>query len=216
METTFTITGIAKISQDLKMKKEKDKEQYSGKYGSYDKFVTGLDNICSTIKKIDSAILRSIIELAIEISREGREGRKIGTLFVIGDEEAVLKSSKTLILDPLKGHPKALKHIGDPNMRETIKELAQLDGAFIISSRGIAISATRYLDADSKGIELPLGLGSRHVAGASISKHTRAVAIVVSESSVVRLLNEGQIVAEIIPEQWFVQRVAGNRNESEN
>jgi DNA integrity scanning protein DisA with diadenylate cyclase activity len=183
------------------------------KLGTYDRFVTGLDKVCDRIKSIDSRVFRSVMELAIEISREGREGRKIGTMFVIGDEEAVLESSRTLILDPLKGHSENVKGIDDPNMRETVKELAQLDGAFVISNSGIVLSATRYLDANSQDIELPLGLGSRHVAAASISKHTRAVAVVVSESSTVRVLNKGEIIAEIIPELWFIQQITNPKNE---
>jgi diadenylate cyclase len=46
-------------------------------------------------------------------------------------------------------------------MRETAKELAQLDGAFVISSDGIILSAARYINADSTGINLPLCLGAR-------------------------------------------------------
>ena len=44
------------------------------------------------------------MELAVEIAREGREGRKIGTLFAVGDHEEVLARSRPLILDPLAGH----------------------------------------------------------------------------------------------------------------
>jgi len=49
----------------------------------------------------------------------------------------------------------------------------------------------------------PLGLGSRHVAAASITHETDAVAVVVSESSVVRIFDKGKLVAEIIPEIWL-------------
>ena len=49
--------------------------------------------------------LNEIVELAVEIAREGREGRRIGTLFVIGDVEETLARSRPLILDPLAGHP---------------------------------------------------------------------------------------------------------------
>lgn len=42
-----------------------------------------------------------MIELAVEIAREGREGRRIGTLFTFGDADAVLRRSRPLILDPL-------------------------------------------------------------------------------------------------------------------
>lgn len=91
-------------------------------------------------------------------------------------------------------------------MRETAKELAQLDGAFVISADGTILSAARHLNADSVGISLPLGLGSRHVASAAITPSTRAVAVVVSTSSVVRVFARGQIVAEIIPKIWMLSR----------
>jgi diadenylate cyclase len=162
--------------------------------------------ICSEKRGINPGTLKEIIILAIEIAREGREGRRIGTMFVVSDAEKVMKRSRSLILDPLYGHADVVKHVTDPDMRETVKELAQLDGAFIVSDEGVVISACRYLDAFSKGINLPLGLGSRHMAAASITKQTSSVAVVVSESSVVRVIDDGKIVSEIIPELWMFKR----------
>ncbi len=162
--------------------------------------------ICKMTTGCQPRVLEQTIQLAVEIAREGREGRKIGTIFVLGDEEAVLKESRPLILDPLQGHPPDVKKIFDFNMRETVKELAQLDGAFVISVDGTFLSAARHINADSKGIKLPLGLGSRHVASAAITLSTRAVAVVVSKSSVVRVFAQGRIVAEIIPEIWMLSR----------
>lgn len=169
-----------------------------------------LEEICSKERNVNPAVLKSTIELAIEIAREGREGRKIGTLFTVGDELNVLAASRSLILDPLKGHPRESKRIDDPNIRETIKELSQLDGAFVVSDSGYVLSAARYINANSRDIELPLGLGSRHVAAASITLDTNAVAVVVSESSVVRILDDGKIIAEIIPELWLIQRASSH------
>jgi DNA integrity scanning protein DisA with diadenylate cyclase activity len=179
-------------------------------YGRLSKLLTRL---CSDDRRVTRAVLKSVIELAIEVAREGREGRKIGTMFVVGDEDNVMRHSRPLILDPLKGHDPKLKMVDDPNMWETIKELTQLDGAFVISNEGVAISATRYLDAHGADIDLPLGLGSRHLAAASITTDTDAVAVVVSESSVVRVLDDGKIIAEIIPELWLLQRVRSNISE---
>lgn len=159
--------------------------------------------ICAGKNKCDANVMESTIQLAVEIAREGREGRKIGTLFVLADEKEVLKRSRPLILDPLFGHPADKKRIYDPDMRETIKELAQLDGAFVVSGIGIVISAARYINASSRRVDLPLGLGSRHVAAASITRDTQAVAIVVSESAVVRIFDHGKLIAEIIPEVWL-------------
>lgn len=164
------------------------------------------ESILCQIAEYDSEILESLIELAVEIAREGREGRRIGTLFTLGDEQAVLAKSRSLILDPLAGHPQSLRHIGDHNLRGTIKELAQLDGAFVISQDGIVLSACRYLDAVASEVELPLGLGSRHIAAANMSAVTKAVTVVVSESAVVRLFCHGKMVGEIIPELWMIDR----------
>jgi diadenylate cyclase len=123
---------------------------------------------------------------------------------VVGDSDKVLKHSKPLILDPLYGHPDEHKRIDDPDVRETLKELAQLDGAFVVSDEGVVVSAARYIDATSEDVNIPLGLGSRHLAGASVSRHTNAVAVAVSESSTVRMFDDGDLVSEIIPEIWML------------
>jgi len=162
--------------------------------------------ICSEKRGINPNTLREVIILALEIAREGREGRRIGTMLVVSDSENVMKHSRSLILDPLLGHPAKVKQISDTDMRETVKELAQLDGAFVVSDEGTVVSACRYLDSFSEGIDLPLGLGSRHMAAASITKLTNSVAVVVSESSVVRIIDDGEIVSEIIPELWMFKR----------
>jgi hypothetical protein len=160
--------------------------------------------ICGKVRRCNRKNLEPVIELAVEIAREGREGRRIGTLFTFGDADAVLARSRPLILDPLAGHADEAKSIRDQNLRGTIKELAQLDGAFVVSDDGIVVSACRYLDAMASDVVLPFGLGSRHVAGGSISQVTDAVAIVVSESSMVRVFDDGKLVAEIIPELWLM------------
>ncbi|MDQ4127498.1 MAG: diadenylate cyclase [Actinomycetota bacterium] len=161
------------------------------------------EEICSERRGVNTVVLEQTVALAVEIAREGREGRKIGTLFVVGDTEAVLKTSRPLILDPLQGHPDEHKKIDDPNVRETLKELAQLDGAFVVSDEGVVLSAARYLDATSDDLNLPLGLGSRHMAAASVSSRTSAVAVAVSESSMVRVFDNGELISEIIPELWM-------------
>lgn len=161
------------------------------------------DEICSEKRQVNTVVLEQTVALAVEIAREGREGRKIGTLFVVGDTEEVLLKSRPMILDPLLGHPESDKHISDPNVRETLKELAQLDGAFVVSDAGVVISAARYIDSVSDNLTLPLGLGSRHMAAASVSSRTGAVAVAVSESSMVRVFDNGELISEIIPELWM-------------
>ncbi len=160
--------------------------------------------LCSKRRGVSAEVLTQTIALAVEIAREGREGRKIGTLFVVGDSDEVMKHSKPLILDPLQGHPEDLKRIGDSNVRETLKELAQLDGAFVVSNAGVVLSAARYIDTISEGLNVPLGLGSRHMAAASVSQYTGAVSVAVSESSMVRMFDDGELISEIIPELWMM------------
>jgi diadenylate cyclase len=166
------------------------------------------ESILCQVTEYDPAVLESLLELAVEIAREGREGRRVGTLFTLGDEAAVLVRSRPLILDPLSEHPESSRHITNLNLRGTIKELAQLDGGFVVSHAGIVLSACRYLDAVAADVVVPLGLGSRHIAAANMSSATNAVGIVVSESSVVRLFCHGQLVGEIIPEIWMMEHAA--------
>src|SRR4051812_7502215 len=97
------------------------------------------ETICAKLSCCSPQILEPTLELAIEIAREGREGRRIGTLFTLGSADTVLNQSRPLILDPLALHPAAARHITDANLRGTLKELAQLDGAFIVDDQGIVI-----------------------------------------------------------------------------
>jgi diadenylate cyclase len=169
------------------------------------------ESVLCQVTEYDPEVLESLIGLAVEIAREGREGRRIGTLFTLGDENAVLAKSRPLILDPLLGHPESSRRLANVHLRGTIKELAQLDGGFVVSAEGVVLSACRYLDAAAAEVEVPLGLGSRHIAAANMSAVTNAVGIVVSESSVVRLFCHGQLVGEIIPEVWMMDHVAHMR-----
>ena len=170
------------------------------------------ESILCEVTEYDASVLEPRIGLAVEIAREGREGKRVGTLFTLGDGAAVLARSRPLILDPLMGHPESSRHITNLNLRGTIKELAQLDGGFVVSHDGIVLSACRYLDAVAAQVEVPLGLGSRHIAAANMSAVTKAVGIVVSESSVVRLFCHGHLVGEIIPELWMTDHAAHLRD----
>jgi diadenylate cyclase len=163
-----------------------------------------LSKISSKVGVIEGNTLVEVLSLAIELVLQGREGHKVGTMFIVGDSSKVLDHSRPLILDPLQGHSDTVKKISDPDMRETVKELAQLDGAFIVSEEGVVLSASRIVNIPSKDIEVPLGLGSRHYAAASITKETEAIAIVISKSSVVRVFHKGTLVSEIMPQKWFL------------
>jgi DNA integrity scanning protein DisA with diadenylate cyclase activity len=144
--------------------------------------------------------LRRVVDLAVEIGREGREGRAVGTMFVVGQHRRVLEMSHEQVHDPFRGYNKSERSIRSARVRESIKELAQIDGAFIISSDGTVIAAGRIIDAPAKALTLSKGLGSRHWAAAAISKATKAIAITVSQSTgTVRLFQDGRVVLRIEP-----------------
>lgn len=144
--------------------------------------------------------LRRVVDLAVEIGREGREGKKVGTLFVIGQHRKVLEMSHESVHDPFRGYGRKERLIRSAKVRESIKELAQIDGAFLISSDGVVMAAGRILDAPAEDLSLSKGLGARHWAAAAISKATRAVAVAVSESTgTVRIFRDGAVVLRIEP-----------------
>jgi len=164
------------------------------------------EHLCRLNPQCNREIMQAVISLAVELAREGREGQRVGALFVVGDEARLLARSKSLILDPLFCHERKLLSIHDPNLRETLKELALLDGAFIISLDGYAVAGCRYLDADASNLDLPMGLGSRHVTAAAVTRAESCTAVVVSESAVVRVFFDGELIAEIVPELWLLSR----------
>lgn len=150
--------------------------------------------------KVPLETLRSVVDLAVEIGREGREGKPVGTMFVVGDHQKVLKQSRPAGFDPVKGYSHEERNLLDPKVRESIKEIAQLDGMFVISSKGIVVAACRIVDTTPVELTMTSGLGTRHYAGAAISKNTKAIAVVVSQSSgAVRIFQNGEVVLRIEP-----------------
>ncbi len=144
--------------------------------------------------------LKTVVDMAVEVGREGREGKPIGTLFVVGDSKKVLSSSHPVGFDPVKGYSRKERTLDDPRVREGIKEIAQLDGAIVVSADGIVEASARYIDAPADNIALPKGLGARHWAAAAISRKTNAVAVAVSESNgTVRIFQNGEVVLRIEP-----------------
>ena len=144
--------------------------------------------------------LKIVVDMAVEVGREGREGKPIGTLFVVGDSKKVLASSHPVGFDPVKGYNRKERTLDDPRVREGIKEIAQLDGAIVVSAEGIVEASARYIDAPADNIALPKGLGARHWAAAAISRKTNAVAVAVSESNgTVRIFQNGEVVLRIEP-----------------
>jgi DNA integrity scanning protein DisA with diadenylate cyclase activity len=144
-------------------------------------------------------VFEAVLSLALGISTQGKMGRKpVGTIFVLGRHEDVLKFSHPMVINPFQGYPEDERNILDPGLKETIKEFSSIDGAFLFREDGVILAAGRHLDASGENIEIPLGLGSRHRAAAGITNLTDALAIVISEETGgVRIFHHGKIFMEI-------------------
>jgi DNA integrity scanning protein DisA with diadenylate cyclase activity len=156
------------------------------------------------LRKLDTQVpletLRAVVEVATEIGREGREGKPVGTMFVVGDTAKVLGMARPLNFNPFRGYSRKERDIRDRRVREQIKDIAQLEGALIIRRDGIATAACMYIDTTAEGITLSKGLGTRHWAAAAISRKTKAIAVAVSQSSgTVRIFQDGEVVLHIEP-----------------
>ncbi len=159
--------------------------------------LTGTDfaDIPETVKP---AVFEHTLNLAIELANKGREGKPIGTIFVLGDAEKVMQFSKQMIINPFKGYDEDERNLLNPGLRETIREFSALDGAFVVSGEGEVITAGRYLGAATDESEIPRGLGARHIAAAGITALTNAIAVVISESTGdVRIFRNGKVIMEI-------------------
>lgn len=156
------------------------------------------------LRKLDTQVpletLKAVVDLAIDIGREGREGKPVGTLMVVGDTRKVMTLSRVIGFDPVKGYSRRERNLRDKRVRESIKEIAKLDGALIVHQDGTVEAAARFISVQAEGITLSKGLGSRHWTAAAVSKRTHAIAVVVSESSgVVRVFQNGEVVLHIAP-----------------
>jgi len=147
------------------------------------------------VDDISPDVIESAINICLELI-EGREGRKIGSAFIIGDEDSIKNHTKQMIINPFNGYDEKFRYITDPNIKETIKEFSQLDGVFVINKKGIVRSAGTYINIDNGDIDLQ-GLGTKHRNCAAITAKTNAIAIVLSESSNIKVFKEGKIVLEL-------------------
>jgi DNA integrity scanning protein DisA with diadenylate cyclase activity len=154
--------------------------------------LTRTERYFSWLKDIEPAQIRSVVsppifarvlEIARRLADEGREGKPIGTIFVLGNPRELEPHLRQLILNPCHGHPMRARKVLNPEFLETLRELSALDGALVISEKGYVESAGTYVSAPAGKVRVAPGLGTRHHAAAAISSTGKAVAIVISESS---------------------------------
>ena len=150
--------------------------------------------------RADPDVVRDVFEVAIELGKKGQKGKPVGALFVVGDAGKVMNKSRPLSYNPFE---KSHVHVGDPIVNVMLKEFSRLDGAFVISDGGKIVSAYRYLEPAAEGVDIPKGLGARHMAAGAITQDTNATAIVLSESDgMVRAFKAGELIFELDPEEY--------------
>lgn len=128
-------------------------------------------------------VFESLLGIVLELANEGREGKPVGAIFVLGDHEKVLSLSNQLVFNPFKGHSEEELNLNQPEVKESLKEFSSIDGAFVIRDDGVVLAAGRYLNVSYHGEPLPQGLGTRHAAAAAITQATNSVAFAISEST---------------------------------
>jgi DNA integrity scanning protein DisA with diadenylate cyclase activity len=153
-----------------------------------------------TDSRAEPGVIRDVFEVAIDLGKKGQKGKPVGALFVVGDAGKVMNKSRPLSYNPFE---KSHVHVGDPIVNVMLKEFSRLDGAFVVSDSGKIVSAYRYLEPSAEGVDIPKGLGARHMAGGAITRDTNAIAIVLSESDgMVRAFKGGDLILEIDPEEY--------------
>jgi DNA integrity scanning protein DisA with diadenylate cyclase activity len=141
-----------------------------------------------------------LFHTAIQLGRGGRESRKIGTSFVIGDAEKVMAHSRQCSINSFEGKDPDQRTVRDRGTIENIKNLSLLDGAFVIDGSGFIHASSRHLLADVTEIRIPQGFGTRHASVAAMTKITGSIGIVVSESGgTITLFKNGKMVKQIEP-----------------
>src|SRR5580658_2702680 len=102
-------------------------------------------------------VLERVLAVATELAVEGREGRPVGCLFVVGDTAKVEEHTKPLVLNPFFGYKEEDRNILNPFMDETVKEFSSIDGAFIIRGDALVVSSsTGQVTLFRRGVMLPL------------------------------------------------------------
>ena len=196
----FVIAAVVLITQRRKGQTpshDKTSGLRNGKISEHIPSPEELAAICSGTD-VAPAVLDSVLHVALEIAREGREGKMIGTSFVVGDSENVQGHSKQFVLNPFYGHGETERQITNAGTRGAIKEFAQLDGAFLVTGNGLVEAAGRCITVDMSRVDLPGGLGSRHSSAAGITQATKSIGVVVSQSGgLISIFKEGKIVYTI-------------------
>lgn len=169
-------------------------------------FVFDVDDFFFTISRaslpesVHSEILEAVVSVAQELAAEGREGQHVGTTFIIGNKDEIMTHTRQIIINPFRHYPPEERLITDVSLKETIKNFAQLDGAFVIDENGVIETAGAMISnsiPDIEPVEMP-GFGTRHTSAATLTQAVGCIAIVVSSSGgAVRIFKDGKMLMRV-------------------
>ncbi len=147
---------------------------------------------------IKRVVFQRVLTMVLELAQQGREGKQVGALMVVGDHKEVQKYCQQNIINPFRGYTEKERNILADDMKETVKEFSTIDGAFVIKGNGVIVSAGTTLRPVISGEALPQALGTRHSTAAAITANTKSIAMTLSESTgTVRVWRKGQMITEI-------------------
>ena len=161
------------------------------------------EKLCCVGSNQESGVIDTILIIEVQnelgtifgLATEGREGKPVGCLFVIGDINKISLFMKPLVLNPFFGYKENERNILNMPIDETIKEYSLIDGAIVISGDGIVESAGTLIYTPDHNVVMPAGYGTRHAAAASISWAAECISVVVSESTrTVTLFKDGKML----------------------
>ncbi|HSM56187.1 MAG TPA: diadenylate cyclase [Candidatus Sulfomarinibacteraceae bacterium] len=147
--------------------------------------------------------MEATLAVASKIGRVVRRGSdRIGAIFMLGDSDAVLAGSRQLVPNPFSGHEGAMRTIANEGLHDALIELAKLDGAFVLRGDGFIRAAAVFLASNmpEETVEIPTGLGARHLVAATMTARTEATAVVVSATDGnIRVFAGGRLVLQLDP-----------------
>lgn len=77
-------------------------------------------NVSDMLDEVHPEVFGAVLNIALELAAQGRAGRKVGTIFVMGDHEKVLQLSRQMIINPFMGYSAEERNILNPDLKETI------------------------------------------------------------------------------------------------
>jgi DNA integrity scanning protein DisA with diadenylate cyclase activity len=147
---------------------------------------------------VKRVVFQRVLTIGLELANEGREGKPVGALFVLGNWRELEPFCAQNIINPFKGYSEKERNVLDDRIKDTVKNFSALDGAFVIKGSGVIVSAGTTLRPNIAGEPLPQGLGARHATAAAMTASVKCIAITLSESDgTVRVWRRGQIITEI-------------------